>query len=101
VGTGQDIVLRPANDYIASFVREVNRGRVIRAATLVRPLEENEPVPEMTLPGHLVLEKVAKRMTDASVTSVKVTNKAGRDIGVIDLSAIVQAMVTPAAAEDA
>lgn len=101
VGTGQDIVLRPANDYIASFVREVNRGRVIRASTLVRARGENEPEPTMSVAGHLVLEKVAKRMTDANVTSVKVTNKAGREIGVVDLSAIVEAMVTPAAAEDA
>ena len=37
VGTGQQFVLQLANDYIASFVRDVNRGRVIRCRTLVRP----------------------------------------------------------------
>ncbi len=36
-GTGQDIVLNPANEYIASFVRGVNRGRVIRSHTLTQP----------------------------------------------------------------
>jgi len=28
-GTGEEIVLNPANDYVASFVKEVNRGRVL------------------------------------------------------------------------
>ena len=101
VGTGQDIVLRPANDYIAAFVREVNRGRVIQAATLARPRTADEPEPEMTVPGRMVLEKIAKKMTDAGVNLAKVTDKAGHELGVIDLAAIVGAMVTPAAAEDA
>ncbi len=29
-GSGQEIVLKPADDYITAFVKEVNRGRVIR-----------------------------------------------------------------------
>ena len=37
VGNGQQIVRQPANDHIASFVRDVNRGRVIRCRTLVCP----------------------------------------------------------------
>lgn len=28
-GTGQQIVLKPANDYIISFTKDVNRGRSI------------------------------------------------------------------------
>ncbi len=33
-GTGQDIVLKPADEYISSFVKEVNRGRVIMVDTI-------------------------------------------------------------------
>ena len=34
-GTSQDIVLRPADDYIANFVKEVNRGRVIHVEAVM------------------------------------------------------------------
>ncbi|MBX8814560.1 proline/glycine betaine ABC transporter ATP-binding protein, partial [Ochrobactrum sp. MR34] len=34
-GTGQNIVLSPADAYIESFVQEVNRGRVIRVDTIM------------------------------------------------------------------
>ncbi|PLU82776.1 proline/glycine betaine ABC transporter ATP-binding protein, partial [Sinorhizobium medicae] len=34
-GTGQEIVLSPADDYITAFVQEVNRGRVINVETIM------------------------------------------------------------------
>ncbi len=37
-GSGQEIVLRPADDYITAFVKEVNRGRVINVETIMQPL---------------------------------------------------------------
>src|SRR5690606_8289001 len=46
VGTRQDIVLRPANDYVARFVREVNRGRIIRAETVAYDLPEGQAMPD-------------------------------------------------------
>ncbi|MGD9917439.1 MAG: glycine betaine/L-proline ABC transporter ATP-binding protein [Paenirhodobacter sp.] len=96
VGTGQDIVLRPANDYIAEFVREVNRGKVIRADRLLRPRGAEEPAPELRVPGRLVIEKVARAMTQAGVQSATLLDRAGQEIGVVDAGAILSAMVTPA-----
>ena len=39
VGKPEDIVLRPATDYVAEFVRHMNPLTAIRAASLMRPLE--------------------------------------------------------------
>lgn len=36
-GSGQDIVFAPATDYVRAFVRNVNRGRVLTAARIMRP----------------------------------------------------------------
>lgn len=36
-GTSQDIVLRPADDYVANFVKEVNRGRVVHVEAVMTP----------------------------------------------------------------
>jgi len=92
-GTGQDIVLAPADDYITAFVKEVNRGRVIQAQTVMLPLSA-EPQ-GMPLPFDTVLEVAARRMTDANQTIAHVVDSAGTPIGALDLHTIISAMVTP------
>jgi glycine betaine/proline transport system ATP-binding protein len=100
VGTGQDIVLRPANDYIAAFVREVNRARVIRAATVARPVVAGAKLPEFAVPGPEVLETVARQMTAAGVSHARVLGRRGQVRGTIAISDVLTAMVTPAAAPE-
>ena len=95
VGTGQDIVLRPANDYIAEFVREVNRGRVIHADRLARPLSEGEEMPALKVQGRKVLELVARDMAVAGADRAQVTGRDGATLGVIDTKTILTAIVTP------
>ena len=42
-GTAQDIVLRPATDYVAQFVRHMNPLSVLTGADVMRPLAAGEP----------------------------------------------------------
>ena len=39
-GTAQDIVLRPADAYVAEFVRHMNPLEALRASSVMRPLDE-------------------------------------------------------------
>ena len=94
-GSGQDIVLRPANDYIAAFAREVNRARVLRAATVARPLPASG-LPRFTLPGRLVLEEAARQMVAAGVSEALVLGSRDRPRGVLGLADLLAAMVPPA-----
>jgi glycine betaine/proline transport system ATP-binding protein len=92
-GTGQEIVLSPADDYITAFVKEVNRGRVINVETIMRPLSGN---PEgLPLAAGTVLEAAARTMTGAHINIAHVVDTDGRPIGAIDLQTIIAAMVTP------
>ncbi|MFF3206807.1 glycine betaine/L-proline ABC transporter ATP-binding protein [Streptomyces sp. NPDC002962] len=36
-GTAEDILLRPANDYVASFIQDVDRSRVLTASAVMDP----------------------------------------------------------------
>jgi glycine betaine/proline transport system ATP-binding protein len=38
IATPEELVLRPATDYVAAFTRHVNRAKVMTAATLMRPV---------------------------------------------------------------
>jgi glycine betaine/proline transport system ATP-binding protein len=91
-GTGQDIVLSPADDYISAFVKEVNRGRVVHVETIMRPLSGNPEGPPLAV--GTVLEAAARTMTGAHIDRAHVVDANGRPIGAIDLQTIIGAMVT-------
>ena len=50
IGTAEDIVMHPADDYVADFVAGISRLKVVRAHAVMQPLAEytgaNGPVPE-------------------------------------------------------
>ena len=94
-GDGQSIILSPANEYVSDFVRDVNRGRVLQATTVMEPV--------MTAPESMsvletdTLETIARDMTDANETSAHVVDEDGKQVGSIGIETLVAAMVTPAA----
>ena len=91
-GTGQQIVLTPADDYISSFVKNVNRGRVIRCHTLSTP----GPVVEgPELDAGMVIEEAARIMSAEGKDEANVVNRRGRRIGTLCMSTIIAAMVPP------
>ncbi|AVA21915.1 quaternary amine ABC transporter ATP-binding protein [Rhizobium sp. LEGMi198b] len=98
-GSGQEIVLKPADDYITAFVKEVNRGRVIQAQTIMKPIVGEAH--GVRISGDMTLEMAAKQMTDGGQTAAVVTDAGGRPIGAIDLQTIIAAMVTPTTHEAA
>jgi len=92
-GTKQEIVLRPADEYISSFVREVNRGRVISVDMVMTPLS-GEPQ-GMPIRSGTVLEVAAKKMTDSNASFAHVADADGKPIGALDIQEVISAMVTP------
>ena len=94
-GNGQQIVLQPADDYISSFVREVNRGRVISCRTLMQP---GVSVEGPTVEAGLVIEEAARLLSAEGKEAANVVNKRGQLLGSITLSDIIAAMVPPRAA---
>jgi len=96
-GTAQDIVLRPADDYISSFVREVNRGRVIQVETVMEPNTPGEAPAAGSVPIErgTVLEEAARRMSEDGVSHAHVVNGSGAPLGLLTMQGVIAAMVTP------
>lgn len=44
-GTAQDIVLRPADDYVANFVQHVDRGKVLKVGAVMLAQHASTPCP--------------------------------------------------------
>jgi glycine betaine/proline transport system ATP-binding protein len=91
-GTGQQIVLKPANDYIESFVRDVNRGRVIRCRTL---MQTGARVDGPDVDPSLVIEEAARQLSVDSKDAANVVTAKGKHLGVITMSDIIGAIVPP------
>ena len=94
-GTGQEIVLNPADEYIANFVHEVNRGRVILVETIMAPTGKNDPK-SINIPKGTLLEEAAKRMTEASAMSATIVGENNKPLGTLSMQALIASMVTPA-----
>ncbi|MBD8876955.1 quaternary amine ABC transporter ATP-binding protein [Roseibium polysiphoniae] len=93
-GTGQDIVLNPADEYISSFVKEVNRGRVIIVDTVMD--RDNKLEGGLTIPTGVMLEEAAKSFADSGESKANVVDASGTPVGILTVQDTITAMVTPA-----
>ena len=84
-GTREDIVLHPADDYVAKFVREVNRGRFIRAGAVMRP---GVAAPGPVVARNDTLEEALRVLARSGVHSATVVDERGHPIGHIDMATI-------------
>jgi glycine betaine/proline transport system ATP-binding protein len=94
-GTGQEIVMEPADDYIARFVREVNRGRVLRVGAVMSPPDPDRAGEGISLAHSLSLEEAMRLMAMAEADRAQVVDDTGKSIGSVEFGTIVAAMVMP------
>lgn len=89
-GDAQEIVLKPADDYIADFTKDINRAKVIRLYGLAQPLQGAFDGP--TVDGDMVLEQAFPVLNDTPDRVVGVTDETGKTIGTVDLSTAIRAL---------
>jgi glycine betaine/proline transport system ATP-binding protein len=99
-GTRQEIVMSPADDYIANFVKEVNRGRVISVDAIMRPFVRVKPGATLAMPVGTSLESAVKRLVEAGLDEMVVTNDQGQPVGQLALKSIIATMVTSTISEE-
>ena len=91
-GTPQQIVLKPQDDYIADFTKDINRGRVIQLKTIMHP-PNDKPGPELS--GDMLVEDAAQLVTESPSSQARVTNDAGEVVGVVGINDLIRAMARP------
>lgn len=90
-GSGQDIVLEPADEYIQNFVKDVNRARVIRADSIMSEGVHSSTNVEVKAADNL--EVIARAMTLAQVNTVNVVGESGQGLGHLTMETTLAAMV--------
>jgi glycine betaine/proline transport system ATP-binding protein len=91
VGTPQELVGAPADDYVADFVREVPRADVLTLRWIVRPARAGEAVADQSLPATTVIRDAVPQVLRAG-SPVPVTDGEQR-IGVVDAEQLLPALL--------
>jgi glycine betaine/proline transport system ATP-binding protein len=98
-GTSQDIVLRPADEYVANFVQHVNRGRVIHVEALMGPPPTEQTQNGATIHAGTTIDEALRRVLQDPNAELTVVDPDGRPLGVIDLLRLAGALVSPTGAK--
>lgn len=98
IGTPEDILTDPANDYVAQFVQDVDRTRVLTAASVMEP-------PAAAVPVTVGPRGALKTMRDMQISGLLVTGTGRKVLGAVQdrrvLRAIQQGQTDLAALVDA
>jgi glycine betaine/proline transport system ATP-binding protein len=91
-GDPQDIIMRPADDYISDFIKDINRGRVIEVrSVMAKAARASGP----KLPMDTALEDALQTLASAGKDTGTVVDCDGKTIGKLDINAAITAMARP------
>ena len=88
IGTPEDIVTHPADDYVRDFVRDISKLKLVYARTILEPIAEYHPKPgeDLAQSPRTTEDTDLDGLVDISITtdhSIVITDHNGRDIGVV------------------
>ena len=87
IGTPEQLVLKPATDYVAEFTRDVQRAKVISALSLMRPVRGSRACAEPLRPRRGF--RVFRRKSSAAGKPFAVVNGTGKPIGEVTPQAVI------------
>jgi glycine betaine/proline transport system ATP-binding protein len=95
-GTKQDIVLRPADEYVTNFVKQVNRGRVVSVEGVMTPLRPGVAAAGNGVAADTTIEDAIATLTrDASIDHLVVVGENNQPLGTVNLRQLATALITP------
>ncbi|WP_321945306.1 betaine/proline/choline family ABC transporter ATP-binding protein [Paraburkholderia sp. J10-1] len=95
-GTKQDIVLRPADEYVTNFVKQVNRGRVVSVDGVMSPVRSGANTVGRQISVDTTIEDAICLLTRVTEDDhLVVVGDGNRPLGTVNLRQLASALVTP------
>ena len=90
-GNPQEIVLNPSDKYVTDFIKDINRGRVLKVSSIMETKKiKNGP----EIDKNAILEDALKAFSKSGVSSAIVTDD-GNPVGSVELNKMIEAIVKP------
>ena len=91
VGTPEEVVAHPADDYVADFTRDVPRAHVLTARVIMRAVNGGAPTDGPSVRGDTLVQELIPMVAEADRTIRVVEGDVV--VGVIDRGAVMKALV--------
>jgi glycine betaine/proline transport system ATP-binding protein len=91
VGSAEELIVNPADDYVAEFTREAPRAKILTVRSVMRPLNGAISVAGTVPAGHSVIE--IARQLEASDRDYAVVDGDGRTIGLVNRAALMAVLL--------
>jgi glycine betaine/proline transport system ATP-binding protein len=91
IGTPEDLILSPADGYVAEFTREAPRARILSARAIARPRRDGEAIAGSIAADSKVVD-FAKEV-EAAPTAFAVHDADGTLVGVVDRAAVMSVLM--------
>jgi len=91
IGTPEEIVTNPADDYVRDFVQDISKLKLVFAHTIMEPINHYKPEPgeDLSESPRADSEVDLDHLIDLSVTTkqpIVITDGGGKDVGVVSKS---------------
>ena len=92
-GNSQNILLNPKNEYIASFTRQVNRGRAIKVGSITKI--KDKIYTDIQCNENMCLENALKVAINSPSKKIRVMDKNNKYVGSITANSIIEEICKP------
>lgn len=89
LATPEELVLSPATEYVAEFTRHVSRAKVVRARSLMSPLDDGPFAGD--IPAEATIEEIASAVEAADKPHRVIAE--GEPVGVLARQAVIDVLV--------
>ncbi len=93
----QNILLKPANAYIADFMKNINRARVLRVRAIMKPIEPLDEGP--IVQGTTTIEEALQIFAETAGDKLIITDRQGQRIGRLTVEDMIRGMRRPTTEE--
>ncbi len=93
----QNILMKPADSYVADFMKDINRSRVLRIRAIMKPYQDGAEGPELR--GSTTLEQALQTFAEQSIDRAIVTNRQGARVGYVTIEDVINGMRRPTVEE--
>ena len=91
-GNPQDIILRPADDYINDFIKDINRGRLLRVSSI---MEKETKVLGPKILSNITIEEALQVIITSERGVLTVVDTQGKIIGKVTLENAITSIARP------
>jgi glycine betaine/proline transport system ATP-binding protein len=85
IGTPEDILDHPADDYVKAFIKDVNRAKILTASAVMKK-------PDAIISNKDGLRMAVRKMEEAAISSIFVVDKARKLLGLVTIDDCIHAL---------